>query len=830
MRRKYLGIAVLSTVLLLASCGSKSSSQGGQSTLNTSMDSQVTSSQVTTSNSLPIDDEYVVLIQNSSSLVEITSDKAKAKEGELITLTVKLNQDVVLTKIMINGTIEATKVNDLTYTFTMPNRDAIVKPVLSVNADVALVGDVTAVLQEENGVYVAHNVEIKTDSHVSYAIKNAQGEVEELSIVALDNHKCNADIDITKEEYGFTIAGNAKYDFYYDPTDKETPCYVQRVELLSEPKTVRDFESLFAGKVRSEPATYPEGLNYVHYTSTKSNDDYTWNLYDNASLARVNKLGTSEETGLVYTNLNNGVLTVVDTYIEGDFDDSKVEDKTLYSAKYKIVDEVQSGYKKYQKTLEDGINIANAYSHDVYSFDRNIHLGYRTGFDTSWNDNLAAANVDYKVEANEKGYKVTINSYKTTKTSTDTNGNTAGKQEHIEYEIVVDLNKAGNILTASYLETHYDSTAYDFSKLEFLTGGKLQGVVAEEMHLEYGYGEKNNSKPSFDYRPYFVSEIVSAKVVNEKMEKENQLTLEDVVEEHLKLEVLPATALDVNQYGVISSSNENVIRPSRVDSPFDLRVYGTGTTTLTVGNHVDNMVKKQFDVEVPSNIAIREFYMQNTDGDFDNILAKEATIKANTVREVYCYAHQYPTIEFAFTPVSSNESLLKVSRKGQILVLDTTGAKDITSTQVVTVTINCDLYEAEAKPTTFTIKIQPNKGTTEDFFVGTWVGTDKEHNNQTVTMTLNAGGTGRIVASSKASAGFAITYNYNAALNQLTIIGPDYSYNFVVKFDDQTQTIGIIAWTYAWGDEYENEVIGYYLADEEGYELEVSYCTLSKQN
>ncbi len=827
MRKKYFGIAVLSTILLLASCGNTSSSQA-----TSKNDSQVPSvnSQGGTSSALPLDDEYVVLIQNSSSLVEITPDKEKAKEGELITLTVKLNNDVILTKIVINSTLEATKVNATTYTFKMPNRDAIVKPVLSVNADVAIVGDVTAVLNEVDGVFVAKDVLIPTDSHVSYAIKNQQGEVEELSIAKLDNRKCNADIQMSNHDFGFNIAGNAKYDFYYDPTDKETPCYVQRVELVNAPKNLAEFESLFAGKVKSEPSTYPQELNYVHYTSTKSNDDYTWNLYDNASFASVKKLGTDTETGVVYTNLNNGVLTVVDTYIEGDYDDSKVEDKSLYSAKYKIVDEVQNGYRNYQKTLKDGMDIANAYSHDVYSFDRNIHLGYRTGFDMAWSDNLAAADVNYKVETTEKGYTSTINSYKTTKLVTDTNGSTSGKQEHIEYKIVVNFNKAGNILTASYLETHYDDTAYDFAKLEFLTGGELQGIVEEEMHIEYGYGEKNNSKPTFDYRPYFVSEIVSAKVVNEKMEKENQLTLEDVVENHLKLEVLPATALDVNQYGVISSSNLEVIKPSREDSPFDFRVYGTGTTTLTVGNHVDNVVKKQFDVEVPSNIAIRDFYMQNSDGDWDNINAKNATIKANTVREVYCYAHQYTSIEFDFTPVSSNENLLKVSRKGQRLVLDATGAKDITTDQVVTVTINCDLYEAGANPTTFAITIQPNKSASEDFFVGTWTGTDTEHSNQTVTMTLNADGTGRIVASSKAPNGFAIKYKYDASLGKLSISGPDYSYNYVVKFDSQNQTIGLIAWTYAWGDEYENELIGYYLADEEGYELEVTYCNLTKQN
>ncbi len=827
MKHKYLLFAFLSTTLLLSAC-TGDNNENSNSSSNTSQDN----SQSSNSPVIPMDDEYVVHISNTSSLVKITADKQKAKKDEVVTLTIELEENVTLTKILVNESDDkVTKVNDLKYTFVMPNRDAIVKPVLSINADVALVGDIAAALVLENGVYVARNVEVASRSHISYAVKNKQGEVEELSIVKLNNKKCNADLSMSNTyDNGFEIAGNAKYDFFYDPTDSEMPCYIQRVGLLHAPKDIKEFESLLAGTVKSDPSTYPSGLNHVHYTSTKSNDDYTWDLYDNASFATVKKLGTNEETGIVYKNLNNGLLTVVDTYIEGDYDDSKREDTKLYSAKYNIVDEIQDGYSRYQKTINSGVEEANEYSHDIYSLDRNIHYGYRTGFDLEFNDSLEASDVKFEAKENEDGtYLANINSYKTMKEVTDTNGNTSGKQEHIEYTIEVKFNNAGNVLTASFVETHFDSTGFDFAKNEFLPNGQEQGVVEEEMHIEYTYGDKKEGKPSFDYRPYFVNEIVSAKVVNEKMEKENQLTLENTVADYLKIEVLPETALDVDQYGVISSSNLDVIKPSHEKSPFDFRVYGTGVTTLIVSNHVDNTIKKEFEVEVPSNIKIRDFYMQNTDGDWDNINSKNATIKANTIREVYCYAHAYTNIEFNFTPVSSDESLLKVSRKGQRLVLDATGAKNITQNATVTVRINCDLYEDPSKVTEFTITIEPNQQASQDAFVGTWVGKDSEHSNQDVTMTLNADGTGKIVASSKAKDGFNITYSYDANLGNLKISGPDYSYSFVVKYDSVNNTIGIIVWTYAWGDEYENDLIGYYLADEEGYELEVVYCTLTKQ-
>ncbi len=96
-------------------------------------------------------------------------------------------------------------------------------------------------------------------------------------------------------------------------------------------------------------------------------------------------------------------------------------------------------------------------------------------------------------------------------------------------------------------------------------------------------------------------------------------------------------------------------------------------------------------------------------------------------------------------------------------------------------------------------------------------------------MTLNADGTGKIVASGNAKEGFDITYSYDANQSKLKISGPDYSYNFVVKYDSVNNTIGIIVWTFGWENDYENDLIGYYLADEEGYELEVVYCTLAKQ-
>ena len=828
MKKHLKTLLLFSSALILTACNNNNNNSNSNTNSSSSIsDSTSTSTSSSTSSNVTVDDTYLVRIETVSG-VEIVSDKTEAKKGELVTLTVTVASGINLVSVKVNDE-ETTKVNETTYTFVMPNRDAIVKAYVSIDGDVVLSGDIAAVLELENGIYVARNVEIKNESHIAYSIKGKDGQVTDLSIVTINRRKTNADIDLARSfDAGFMLAGNAKYDFYYDPSDTEEPCYIQRVELLSAPNSVTQFQSLFAGSVKSEASTYPEGVNKVHYTSTKSNDDYTWEKYTDSSFAVVKKLGTDEEKAFVYKAINGEQYTVVDTYVESTYDDSRSDDTTKFSGLYDIVSTIEQGHTKYQYTTKDAYFDATLYSHDVNSIDRNIHYGYRTGFSTEFSDTLEAANVDYSVTTNTDGtYTSTVSSWKTSKPYTDsTTGQTYGAKEHRTYEIEITFNKAGNLLNGNYVEKVYDDTAFNFETGEFLPNGELQFELVEDMSFEYSYGEAKDGKPSLDTTQYFVSEITSAKVVNDKMEAENTLDLGDFANDYLKLEFAPATALDTWQYGIVSSSNTNVIGPRSTLEPFTWMVKTSGSSTLTVGNHTTNNITKDFVVTIPESHNVRSFYMQNTDGDWDNILAVEATIYANTVREVYCYASQYETNDIPFTPVSSNPSILEVSKNGQRLVLDATNAANITEETTVYVTIESDYYEAGSTPTVFTIIIKPNASVAT--LTGTWSAYDNEK-KQDVTLTFNDDGTGLLETSKEGNFEFTYSYDSNTGLLQIHDESGEFLY-YQVSYNGEDNTIDLLVYRYGYSDAYEYDIVGYYLTDEEGYPVEEVYVTFTKNS
>lgn len=267
------------------------------------------------------------------------------------------------------------------------------------------------------------------------------------------------------------------------------------------------------------------------------------------------------------------------------------------------------------------------------------------------------------------------------------------------------------------------------------------------MHFEYTYGEAKSGSPSFDTDPYFVKSIDSFSIEKAGLDK-NKIALEDRVSEYVVASYSPATALDTWQYGIISSSNTAVIGPRSVNEPLLFVGKSAGTSTLTLGNYTTNNVTKTVDVTIEDDYRVMQWYMSPTDGDYDNILAARATILANTVREVYCYASKLTSIDVPFTPVSSNETYLRVSKNGQKLVLDATGAKDITEAVTVNVTIQSPKYEEGIKEEVFVITINPNN-TKEEGIVGVWTGIDASNSNQTVTLTFNEDGTGSLVTTKK---------------------------------------------------------------------------------
>lgn len=804
---------------LLGACGNSNNPSGN--TPNSSS---------TPNSSNILDEEYAIVVRSVTG-VTITADKQKAKAGETVTLTVHVLDGYTLNSITINDKTEATKVSDTEYTFVMPYQQAIIRARLAIEGDVIISGDLSIKLTaDENGVYSAKNVKVENQANLAYFVKGNDDASSKLSVIQINNYKTNADVQLyngTDSNISFTLAGNAYYDFYYDPSDATEPCYIQRVGLIHAPENISQFQSLLSGRIKSDPTTYPTGITSVSYTSTKSNDDYHWDLYQNASYATVKTLGTETEKAFDYRKLDGDLLTIVDTYVESTYDDSRADDNKKISAKYSVVDEYQDGYSSYQRLAKDAEYEANRYSHDVYSIDRNIHYGYRTGFDTEFNDTLKSFDRAYSYKTNDDGtYTVNIQSWKTTAPVTDSSsGSTYGKKEHLTYDIEITFNKAGNLLSGSYIEKTYDDKAYDFDKDAFLPNGELQFTLNEEMHFAYTYGEAKSGSPSFDTDPYFVKSIDSFSIEKTGLDK-NKIALEDCVSEYVVASYSPATALDTWQYGIISSSNTAVIGPRSVNEPLLFVGKSAGTSTLTLGNYTTNNVTKTVDVTIEDDYRVMQWYMSPTDGDYDNILAARATILANTVREVYCYASKLTSIDVPFTPVSSNETYLRVSKNGQKLVLDATGAKDITEAVTVNVTIQSPKYEEGIKEEVFSITINPNN-TKEEGIVGVWTGIDASNSNQTVTLTFNEDGTGSLVTTKKGSFTFNYTFDKNSGTIRFSKLS-DYELNLLISYDGGKDEIKLCAYTHGWYDEYEQDVVGSYLTDADGYDTGTVYVTLTR--
>ncbi len=799
-----------------------STSSVGDKTSSSSSSNSNTS--ISSSSTTPVAEEYLVRIKASNG-VTITPSAEKAVKDTKITLTVVVDAGYSLNELTVNnlpitGTI--TGDNSYIFTFTMPDADVTVKTTVSVEGDVTLTGDIAVpmILQADGKTYAAFNVELTSNSYVAFTVGGTK-----LSITQIDRTKSLANIDLASGQGGgFTLAGGAKYDFFYNPDLGEECCYIQRREVTRLPSDSNSLYSLFDGRVKSDPSTYPENLVGVRYSSTESNTQYEWNLYDdNSSYAVVKRLGTNTVTANVYKSLNNDVYEVVDTYLEGQYDSTRHDDTTAYSAKYKIVDAVANEYGNHQITEHDALFEINNPSHDTTSIDFDIMYGYRTGFNMEWNDELKAYTQSVKSTKNNDGtFVVNVDSSKTYEYS-----DTTISPKHITYKIEITFSKAGELLNGSYVEKEYSSGEYDFSKYEFLSGGEYGGQEVKALEFEYIYGDKKEKEDVvFDTTPYFAKSI-TATVHNSKVypNETNTLNQTDLVDNYIDIKADPATAIDLWQYRVINSSNLNVI--AKRDS-FETRYYAKnlGTSTLTIGNDATNDVTTTIDVTVSNIKKVRSFYMQGEKNGKptydDNVYAVYADVLAKTVKNVYV-APSPSDAPVAFTAVSSNEDLLKVTVNGQVMTLDTTGASNITEITTVTITIYSDYYDSTYSPTTFRINIQPN-GVPSTGAIGTWAnlseGVSVTFTDEQSKYASTGYKTAYVTTTSESNVEFA--YLFNESTGTITVSGTSINGNEFVGmfyFTSNGKINGCLAYSEFSYDSgvLVSDIFGEYYLDEEGY-------------
>lgn len=757
MKKQYLLLTSLALLLGVVGCGETTSSintsnpDNGSSNVDVSSTPSDTNSSTPTP-SIPQDEEYVIIARTYIG-INITPSKNKAKKGETITLTISLDVGYSLKKLYLNGSENGlTKVNDTTYTFVMPNNSAVITAELSVEGDVTIQGTIATplVLDETTGIYVAKNVEIVDTAYLSYFVNG-----QELSVIQIDNTKCFADLDLN---YGngtqgaFSIAGNAKYNFYYDPNNGDVPCYVVRTEVLKAPDSKTSFQSLFSGRVKSEPTTYPQNVLAINYSNGATGDEYKWTNYESGSLAvsKITDANKNVKTSYVYKSIKDDVYTVVDNYIEGSKgtnDQTRLDDSSAYSGKYNIVDAVESNYSKYQRTAHDAEFDAHHYSHDIHSLDFDIHYGYRTGFDSTWDDTL----IDYDVSVSsvdniDGGFTTTVSSFKTFDETLDVT--TAGsKKYHITYDIEITFTKAGAPVSGSYVETYYSSDAYDISNGVFYPNGETMGSVTKSMNFTYTYGNKKTTPINFDTSPYFITELNDLTINNPSTLKSGDFVQQnDIVNDYVSFNAYPETALDAWQYGIISSDNHAVVGPKSNNEPLKYVANASGDVQITIGNHSTNHLTRTVNLNVINSYEVDGFYLTAYNAYYDEeILAVEAYVNGGYTKKAVIVPTSRNTGKYVtgfdcgdITVISSKPEVLTATvervNSQYVITFDATKATN-TETVNVSITVICNSLEDGYAGQIMTVHVLPNSKPTQSL-IGNWSDASDYPDNP-VEVTLN---------------------------------------------------------------------------------------------
>ena len=132
-----------------SSSTSESSSSSGQSSgsQSSSGDSSSNSSSSDSSSSEPEEEKYVIKVVAPSS-ISYSLNKTKAKKGEQVVLTITNVASGYSIKDVTLNTSTTLVGEDGVYTFTMPNRSAIINITVSVSGEVIISGDIAAVLEK----------------------------------------------------------------------------------------------------------------------------------------------------------------------------------------------------------------------------------------------------------------------------------------------------------------------------------------------------------------------------------------------------------------------------------------------------------------------------------------------------------------------------------------------------------------------------------------------------------------------------------------------------------------------------------------------------------
>ena len=540
------------------------------------------------------EESYKIKI-NVPSTIEATADKSEAKKGETVTIRItRVATGITIDGVRVNGTISATKVNDTTYTFTMPDLSASVTFLLSVSGDVTLKsedGSITAALAPETiggkTVYTLRNHKV-TSSKAKVRFSYMLGTVA-MKSHDLEENLCFANVTFDGKEYELVLASGSTYDFFYDPSLPH-PCYLRRTGVDVLPNDAASLQGLFDGSYRSETTVNPLDLKHMTYavrdTRATSAMEHTM-VYDHYAndtvIGKVTDAAAAGEEYAYYKHYDeaNEVFTVVDQYAKRLGNDDRTRlDVNKYGAYAARFDVMKSGneddYTKTQMGIRDVNKSLNTTPNDLYALEHDIYLSYRPGSisDTSYYG-VSYYDIDIASTAKADGFTTSIN----TVMEYNTGGTTyvEARKEGLVYTVVLDFDARGALTSLNYKEDVYTGTsAWDFTR-HIAIASAPTSLLNIQARMEYGAFEAAPTTP-FDETPYFLSSIDSIHFYNASLANagypddptKNQLSYNDYVritpvsdvdrvEDNVTMTYTPSTAIDLLQYAPVASTNTDVI-------------------------------------------------------------------------------------------------------------------------------------------------------------------------------------------------------------------------------------------------------------------------------
>ena len=302
-------------------------------------------------------------------------------------------------------------------------------------------------------------------------------------------------------------------------------------------------------------------------------------------------------------------------------------------------------------------------------------------------------------------------------------------------------------------------------------------------------------------------------------------------EQPLVVTASPSTALDAWQYGVISSSDESIIGPSKYDSTvYEAKSSGQGQVTLTIGNHVDTEVTTNLVLNVEL-IEVHSFYMNVVGGYGDDWHLTSSTAFIINGTPDAGWTNESP-ITATVDPV--NRTITYTAEKVDV------------ETNVY-IKLSSPYYEDGWSETIFTATIYPYDGVdlTEEYITGTWAlemsedSMNPDLNNQT-RLVFNDDHTGVLkihMVDIDNTVLWDATYSFSWELNTNTsklslgdielisgtVTGNDYSFYSINVVIEATGKIGLAMYgSYIETQDEEwveniNVILGNYGYDDDGY-------------